>query len=858
MRLHGRWRTTVRPLLCGLLLLVLCAPPSAAQTVPVTRDSVTLVPGPQFNTTSWIRWLGTVLFGSRYRSLWSTPITVPVLDLSATGGGLRVTGEGTGRDTALLYLEGADGSGWVFQPLERTEPRTAPRSVVPASVSSGVITDLTSGRHPAGPLVASTLADAAGVPNQGAWLVVLTPDTALGGFDTGDKGRAGYLLRREPPPSVDSSGPVESGSVATSLTVLHRTLEDPAERVDAGAVLQASIFDVFVGNLNPRFLEWRWEAVRSEGGILWRPLGRFRDGALARYDGLVISAAQSMQPELAMFGPDYPGVLTGTPDQVTAYRWLLGSLGRPEWDSIAALLQQRLTDSIIEAAVARMPAPYRDRMGRSLTKTLRQRRDHLPIAVDRMYRRVREEAEVRGTTSAEAVAVEWLTPDSLMLRLGGVEQVFAAGETKGVTLFSGGGTDTLRFIGDAGGAPPLRIAPPPGATLVVEGDAAGGAATVYGEDEGVIVTPPGAIRLQSKSVTDALARLDSTGVERTEGRKQYRPSGWFELTSGVGLLLGAGVIRTDWSGEARPYRNQLQLRAGYGTESGNGVVQLLGDFRWAHSPLQLHLDAIASGVGAIYFYGFGNETPGNQADSYYRAGRNLYGIAPSLVVPLSDRISVGSGLAYKSVETPLDTSLFIGVDQPYGTPSFGETGLTGQFVLDTRDVTGAPRHGVLAKLEGAWYPVIQEGSGGFGTITGSVSTYLTPPWWDAMTVAARISGTATAGTVPYFESAFVGGGGTVRGLPQGRYNGNQAVFGNLDLRLRVSRVQFVLPWDFGVLGLADLGRVFVTGEHSDVWHPSFGGGLWAALLDRSLAASLNVATGAGKGVFINGGGGFTF
>jgi hemolysin activation/secretion protein len=127
-----------------------------------------------------------------------------------------------------------------------------------------------------------------------------------------------------------------------------------------------------------------------------------------------------------------------------------------------------------------------------------------------------------------------------------------------------------------------------------------------------------------------------------------------------------------------------------------------------------------------------------------------------------------------------------------------------------------------------------------------------------MTVAARVSGTHTEGNVPYFEAAFIGGGRTVRGLPMGRYEGNQAVFGNLDLRLRVSRVTFVLPWDFGVLGLADVGRVFVDGEQSDTWHPSFGGGLWVALLDRSLAASINVAGGAGQGTFINAGGGFTF
>jgi hypothetical protein len=427
-----------------------------------------------------------------------------------------------------------------------------------------------------------------------------------------------------------------------------------------------------------------------------------------------------------------------------------------------------------------------------------------------------------------------------------------------VTLFPNGGADTVRFVGRAGGEPRLRIAPPPEETIVVEGAATGNSATVHGARNGVSIVPPGAIPLRSKSVNDALGRLDSTTVERATNAIRYRPTGWLEVRSGTGLLVGGGVVRTNWSGEAEPYRSHISLRGGYGTDAGRFVAQLKSDFRWDHSPLQLHFDAIASGVGASYYHGLGNETSGIQPNSYYRAGRTLYGAAPTFVLPLSNRLSVGAGLEFKWVNTPLDTSLFIGVEQPYGTPSFGETGLTGKFVFDTRDVRGAPRHGVRLSLDGAWYPIIGEGSGAFGTVTGSVSGYLTPAWWQAMTVAARVSGTATMGTVPYFEAASIGGGHSVRGLPRGRYSGDQALLGNLDLRLRMSRVQFVLPWDFGILGLADVGRVFVEGEQSDVWHPSFGGGIWVALLDRSLAASLTAATGAGEGVFINAGGGFSF
>jgi len=107
--------------LAGASLAALTSPLSA-QDAPVTRDSVNVVPGPQFSTTSWIRWLGTSMFGSRYRELWRTPITLPILDMRATAGGLTVSGRGTGLSEGLIYLSGGDGSHWTFFPLDRAEP----------------------------------------------------------------------------------------------------------------------------------------------------------------------------------------------------------------------------------------------------------------------------------------------------------------------------------------------------------------------------------------------------------------------------------------------------------------------------------------------------------------------------------------------------------------------------------------------------------------------------------------------------------------------------------------------------------------------------------------------------------------
>jgi len=841
----------------AVLLLGVSAWPLAAQAPRTLPDSVTVVPGPQFSTTSWVRWLATPLFGSRYRELWRTPIVLPVLDTRATGGGLAASGAGTGIESGVLYLVASDGTRWAFWPLDRTDPRGIP-TVIPSNVSQGLISDLTSGRNPAGPLVASALAEAAGVPSQAAWLVVLPADGALGSEARAYAGKPGYLVWRDPVAVADSLGPARPGAVVTSLAVLHRVLTNATERMDAHAALEALLFNAFVANLNPGFLDWRWEAVAEDGGIAWRPLGLFRETALGRYDGIVTYLARPVMPDLVNFGPKYPHNLTGTPDQASAYRFLLGSLGRPAWDSAASALQRQLTDSVIAAAVHRMPGPYQALIGDQLAATLRGRRDNLPRAVSHMFSAVREEASVHATRGNDQVRADWVTPDSLLLRVGTQVQRYSGRETRELTLYLLGGADSVSVTGARGKQPSVRLVPTLGFPLLIADSTRGSPVGVYGKGAVVTQDPRDAVRVHPTDVEDPIVHLDSTGAERTDGHRALSPVFVFAITSGVGVLIGGGVTRTDWSGEARPFRSRATLRVAYGSESQSAVAELKTDWRWTHSPLQLHADAIASGVGAIYFYGFGNETPSTNSSSYYRAGRSVYAFTPYLLYPLSRRVEVTAGLAVRQVYTPLDTSLFIGVDRPYGSPNFGEGGFTGSMIIDSRDVRGAPRHGAFSKLTAEWYPFIKDGNGTFGTVSASVATYVTPSWWRAMTVATRVAGTATWGTVPYFESAFIGGGRTVRGLPQGRYEGNQALFGNLDLRLRVSQVQFVLPWDFGVLGLADVGRVFVPGEDSGVWHPSFGGGLWAALLDRTLAASVNVATGAGQGVLINAGGGFTF
>jgi hypothetical protein len=67
--------------LCVVSVLASTAVPAQA---PATPDSTEVVAGTRYTAGGLHRWL----FGTYYRDLWTTPITVEVLDLAREGGGL--------------------------------------------------------------------------------------------------------------------------------------------------------------------------------------------------------------------------------------------------------------------------------------------------------------------------------------------------------------------------------------------------------------------------------------------------------------------------------------------------------------------------------------------------------------------------------------------------------------------------------------------------------------------------------------------------------------------------------------------------------------------------------------------------
>jgi hypothetical protein len=130
----------------------------------------------------------------------------------------------------------------------------------------------------------------------------------------------------------------------------------------------------------------------------------------------------------------------------------------------------------------------------------------------------------------------------------------------------------------------------------------------------------------------------------------------------------------------------------------------------------------------------------------------------------------------------------------------------------------------------------------FGELHADVTTFVSAPSVPLEpTLALHLGGKRVWGRFPFQQAAFIGDASTVRLGRQNRYAGEASLYAQTELRLFLTRFYFLAPADFGVLGLADVGRVFLDGEESDRWHAAGGGGVWASFLDRAYMLRLTLA-----------------
>jgi len=830
------------------------APGQGGASTPPPPRTVTVTAGPEYRA----GWLHRVLFGRHYRHLWTTPIEVELLDLGAFAGGLTPLRRGGGAQTRALRLAGGDGREYVFRSVNK-HPSWLPPDLR-ETIAERVVRDQISVLHPGAALVAAPLVGAAGVLHAQPYLVVLPDDPRLGDFRSEFAGMLGILEERPREGPGGASGFAGASDVAGTDRLVELLRSGSRERVDSRAFLATRLLDLLLGDGDRHADQWRWARFDDPEGHVWRPIPRDRDEAFSRFDGLLPRFARVSHPDLVGFGYDYGSVYGLSWRAEDLDRRFLTDLERPVWDSIAHAIQARLTDSVIDLAVGRLPSEYYRGNAADLAGALKHRRNRLAAAAGELYGLLAADVDIETTEHPELIAVERLPDGRVTLRLARRSRAPAAptapyfvrtfdrAETTEIRLYLRGSDDRVTISGTAARSILVRVISDTGRAEVVDSSRVaerGRWTRVYDGGRGATGIVPGTTTAVDHRPAVPRQRPDVFHAQPRDQGRAWAPWTWISVQPDVGVIVGGGATLRSYGFRRFPYKSLMSLRVGFATGAGKFGVEYTGDFRTAGAA-RVAMRAGWSGFDVVRFYGFGNETPDTGTTDLYKVKQQQYLVAPSLVLPLGRQGELTVGPLLKYAFTDLVPGSFIDTRRPYGVGSWGQVGVQAGVRIDTRDRATSATRGVLITVGGSAYPTFWDVTAPFQEAHAEAATYLTAAVPTRPTLAVRVAGQRVWGRFPFHEAVFIGGAGTVRGYSEHRFAGDAGLYGNVELRFRLGRPSLVVPGDFGVFGLADAGRVYVSGETSDRWHAAAGGGLWFAPLSASNTVSVAVARSPGR------------
>ena len=344
---------------------------------------------------------------------------------------------------------------------------------------------------------------------------------------------------------------------------------------------------------------------------------------------------------------------------------------------------------------------------------------------------------------------------------------------------------------------------------------------------------------------DLAAAVDGPAVGPTDYvTPRYEPAG-FPILGGntdTGFMFGAAGTLTRFSGDARPYRWNMDLVLSASVKGGPSGLEITEyNLQWAWDVVglfggRLRLNPSASLVHVINngYYGQGDMSSavlpanavvaqGRYFESMMTEGRARVIGRWTLFGPLS--IALVGGYRYDAPTTYAGSLLALqgaasgeaGQPRIFGLGALSMLEIGAGIVVDTRDSEVMPTRGLYLQASARVVEGITSGSGvGYTEVAASISGYHTVA--GPVIFAGRLVTDVEIGNVPFYDlyaggpfnpEYMPGGASGVRGVPFGRYAGPVKFVANFELRSWLGSFSFVgQHFRLGADVFFDTGRVW--------------------------------------------------
>ncbi len=778
--------------------------------------------------------------GENYRKEWAAKVKLPYLKLSQLHGGLTPERRGGGLQTNSIRLIDPEGKEWVLRTVEK-DPSKVLSEELQQTFAFTWLDDVTSALHPFGALVVPPIADALKIPHANPVVGVVAPDKNLEQYAGFFTNKVCLLEEREPTGKSDNTEKME------------KALEDDNTNHFMGEeFIRARMLDVLLGDWDRHEDQWRWYPEKNNGTKLYSAVPRDRDDALYTRRGLAekLAARRWLLPTLQGFDSNIGDVrysmfksrfMNPYPESIVSYE---------EWMKIANDFKATVTDSLLEAALGRMPPEMYKIRHDQLLKIFKQRRDNLPAAMDEYYRFANKIADIRLSDKNERVLIKDAANNSLSVtavRLNKkgnpqdtlLKAVYHPTITKEVRLFAADGNDQVT-IDTKNTAIKLRI---------VAGD---------GEKQYQVIESNKKVRLYGKTgnhlftgdstrfITHFNTDTANTAIHNTDLYNVWRPLATADINRDDGFLLGLGFQYTGQEGFRKfPYTTVQELMLTHSFTTNAFSINYKGEWIKVVGDADLILQTtVKAPNNTTNFFGLGNGSIFDKSEniSYYRIRFDTYEFNPALRwnTGVGSNLSAGPSLSYFHLNPAENTGRFINNTAAIG--SYDSTtvdkdklhaGVILNYLSDQRDNKIFPTSGIYLNVKLQGYAGLNSYSRSFAQLIPEIAFYRGIGSDSRFVLAERLGGGVTIGQPAFYQSLFLGGEGNLLGYRKNRFAGRDMLYNNLEGRLKLGDLaSYILPGQFGLSGFYDIGRVWANNDPSNIWHQGVGGGFYFAPADK--------------------------
>ena len=638
--------------------------------------------------------------------------------------------------------------------------------------------------------------------------------------------------------------------------MLEEIRKDEENQINQKAYIRARVFDMLIGDWDRHNDQWRFALQEDEdGNKIYTPIPRDRDQVFANFDGGLLDAARALfstSRQFQEYGPELKHTKWFNSAGIKLDRAFAENYGREEWMAQAKYIQDNVTDEVIEQAFKDLPKEVQDATSEEIIENLKGRRDNIVKIASEYYDYFSNLQIVTGTDKDDLFEITRLPNGETNVKAYRIkdgdkgeviiDRTYTKDDTKELWIYGLDDDDVFEVKGK--GDRPIFIRIIGGQnndTYTIEN---GSRIKVYDQK-----SKKNTIKSKGGAAFRITNNYDFNSYDYIKENKTMNlllPAFGYNVDDG--FLIGLSDTYTVHGFQKNPFKQKHTFKAGYYFATESFDINYTGEFANIFGDWNFLVQGHYRNPNfSENYFGFGNETenPDDELEEDYNRVR-IGGYGGALGIKKDGRY--GSIFEFKAkfegIEVEDTEGRFIAEVAPL---ELDETKYfvtaEGTYTYESFDNKANPGRGMHASLTSGATQNIDDSDRVFGYVIPQLQFYNALTKDKKLVLNTKAFGHFNIGNnFEFYQGAQLGRDYGLRGYRRDRFTGRSALAGGADLRYSFNSFRTALtPVQIGIFGGYDVGRVWIPNDTSDVWHNSYGGGLWVTAADI-VSGTLNVFT----------------